>query len=209
MTDQSLNPYAPPQVARQNEPVDEGAILQARFHVDERFQRRIAYDLIMPGAVLLTSSILVVLACMVIGAVYALSTQTMSIKGLSPRNVLVMGAAAGFFIGSPAAIVYHIVAHQWLQRRHLRRLREHPVLQATGEWVLEVDLAELRIHTAGGIARFPLADIWWHPPRGTFVLLQAPGSIPIGLPKKCDIEPSLPEEFARLLKKRVRRVPFT
>jgi len=203
---EAINPYAPPQTERHDASLDDETILRARFAVDDRFQRQIAYDLIMPGALLLTSSILVLGVCMLLGAVLT----PIDLKTKRQPNRYLLGAGLiGFPVGSCAAIAYHIAVHKWLKRRNLQRLKDHPVLQATGEWVLEANAAELFIQTSAGLARFPLGEIWWHPPRSEFVLMQVPGPIPIGIPKKSELDPPLTEEFARLLRKRVRRVPFT
>lgn len=206
MSEQSLNPYASPQVERHDADLDGQTVLRARFFVDERFRQRMAYDLIMPGALLLTSSILVLGACMLLAAVVA--PIDFNTKRQPNRHLLGAGLV-GFPIGAAAAVAYHIAAHQWLKRQTLRRLDEHPVLRAGGDWVLEADAVELRIQTTAGVARFPLQEVWWHPTRGTFILLQAPGPIPIGVPKNAELDPPLAEEFRRLLKARVKRVPFT
>ena len=206
MTEESLNPYAPPQVDRQDSALDENVVLKAQFTIDDRFQRKIAYDLIMPGALLLTSSIFVLGLCMALGAI--LSPIDLKVRR-QPNRYLLGAGLVGFPVGAITAVGYHIFAHQWLKKQNLRRLREHRVLQAAGHWTVEADVKELRVHTSAGIARFPLSEIWWHPPRGELVLLQLPGPIPLGIPKKCELEPPMPEEFSRLLKLRVRRVPFT
>ncbi len=202
----SPNPYAPPQVERLDAEVDSEVVLRARFLVDERWQRKISYDLIMPGALLLTSSILVLGLCMLLGA---LLTPVELGTRRQPSRYLLGAALVGFPVGACAAIAYHVVIHQWLKRKNLERLRSHPALQALGEWVLEVDAEEFRVHTSQGVARWPVKDVWWHPARGMLVLVQVPGPIPIGVPRKCEVDPPRPGDFARLLRQRVQRVPFT
>ena len=202
----NLNPYATPATDSLAFDDHEAEVLQARFFVTPVWRQQIAYDFLMPGALLLFSSMLVLFAGLGLGALLG-PVVISEIAPLGTMHAVRMGAVLiGFPLGAVGAVLFHIFSHQWLKRQNLRRLQQHPTLGADGEWLLEIDLNELRIKTDGGISQWPLTEVWWHFPHAELLLLQLPNKIAVGIPTDAELTPPRPERFKKLVRGRVRRM---
>lgn len=195
-----LNPYAPPAEGAATS-LEEPDQLEARFFVTRIWREKIAYDFLMPGAVMLTSSIFVLLAGMGIGLLLGPWFFT-------GNRATLEGLLIGFPLGAIGSIVFHLGMHYRLKQQNLRRLEHHPTLGADGEWLLAIDHEQLRIKSPGGISSWRLDDVWWHITHGELVLLQLPDKLVVGIPPDAELQPPLPSSFRKYVKSRVRRIPF-
>lgn len=173
---QSINPYVSPRDAAEDaEQLPPERTVVARFAVGPAWRKEAARAYRLNHVWQLTASLIPVLACMGLGIVL-------------PGDIWdrVSRLWIGFGVGAVASVAVHVWRERAIFAGNRRRLAEHPVLGADGDWRLELDPAALRIATARGQYAAPLEDVRRFQLSGRPLVLWLPGDMPIILLREAD-----------------------
>ena len=142
------NPYASPTIAVERDPQYERRTIRGTFVMDELTQRDSARGYQLRHVAWLASSL---------AAIPAILLVVIQFTSLADPQGLAIAVLTSFITGSCIAVAIHVVIDWSIFWHNLRQLREHPILGATGPWLVLVDEATISITTGRGQQSWPLA----------------------------------------------------
>lgn len=190
------NPYASPRdTAADDEQLAPHRTVTARFAVGPAWRKEAARAYRLNHVWQLTASLIPVLACMGLGIAL-------------PGDIWdrVARLWIGFGVGAVASVAVHVWRERAIFAGNRRRLAEHPVLGADGDWRLEIDPQTLRIATVRGQYEAPLANLRRFQLSGRPLVLWLPGEMPIVLPREADYGDETSATAERAVQARVKSI---